>query len=254
MRPLAALVLAFVLGALHPSAQEAALPDMDTLFAQTKANLVKSLREQVHYAYRERRSDIHTNPFGKIGTEGNRVFDVTPGDEPGVYYRRLIERDGQPVNDSKPERIEPRRRERPPEANGRSSVDDALDMLDFKVERRETDGGRSVIVVGFAPKPGAVPSGRTGKLAKAFKGEVRVDEAAREVVRIDGVAVDDLTYGFGLLARINEGTRVTVTREKVDSVAWLPTSVRFKGEGRAMLVRKLVLDYAVDWFDYRRVN
>ena len=255
MRPLAAAVIVLVqVAAFGAVAQEPPLPDRDAFFADTKANLLKSQREQVHYAYRERRTDLHTNPFGKLGTDGSRVFDVTPGSTPGVFYRTLIERNGHPVTGGTPERVEGRRRDRPASRTGRSPIDDALETLEFRIERREQVDGRSAIVVAFAPKPDADPDTREGKLAREFKGEVRVDEAAREVMRVDAVAVDDLTFGFGLVARMNEGTRVTMTRQKVDAIAWLPTLVRFMGEGRAMLFRKLVLDYRVEWSDYRRVE
>lgn len=251
-RVLAACLALVVLGCFGASAQERALPDRDALFTATEQNLVKSEREEVHYAYRERRTDLHTNPFGKIGTDGTRVYDVTPGSPPGVFYRTLIERNGKPVTGSKPEKEEPpQRRER---SNKRGPLEEALDMLDFMVERRDVIDGRDMIVVGFAPKPDAKADSDTQKMAKKFKGEVWIDESACEVARVEAVAIDDLTFGLGLLARLHEGTRATLVREPVDSTVWLPTSLRFKGEGHAMLFRKLVVDYAVDWFDYRRVN
>lgn len=244
-----ALVAAVSLGA---SAQQRALPDRDALFMATEQNLVKSQREQVHYAYHERRTELHTNPFGKIGTDGTRVYAVVPGADPGVFYRTLIERDGKPVADSKPEKEEPPRRRE--QSGRRGQIEQAVDMLDFTVERREPLDGRATIVVGFAPKPGAKAESRAQQLARTFEGEVWVDESASEVVRVDAVALDDLTFGLGLVARLNKGTHVTLVRGQVDDTVWLPTSLRFKGEGRAMLFRKLVVDYAVDWFDYRRAN
>ena len=53
--------------------------------------------------------------------------------------------------------------------------------------------------------------------------------------------------------RLGEGTHVKVVREPVDSV-WLPTSIRLMGEGRALLFRKLNVDYFVEWFDYKRAQ
>ena len=251
-RLIAACLMLLVVARLGTSAQQPVLPDRDTLFMATEQNLLKSQREQGHYAYRERRTELHTNPFGKIGTDGIRVYDVRPGAEPGVFYRTLIERDGKPVSDSKPQKEEPpRRRDR---SSRRGQIEQAVDMLDFTVQRRDVLNGRDMIVVSFAPKPDAKADSRAQEMAKEFKGQVWVDESAREVARVDAVAIDDLTFGLGLLARLNEGTHVTLTREKVDSTVWLPTSLRFKGEGRAMLFRKLVVDYAVDWFDYRRAN
>jgi hypothetical protein len=131
-------------------------------------------------------------------------------------------------------------------------VDDTVETLRFAIDRRETVNGRDAIVIRFEPRPDARPQTREGRLAKVFKGTIWVDEAAVEVTRVEATAIDDISYGFGLLARLHEGTVVTLTRERIDGDIWLPTSIRFKGEGRAMLVRKLHIDYALEWFDYRR--
>ena len=91
-------------------------------------------------------------------------------------------------------------------------------------------------------------------MAQAFKGFIWVDEAAREVMRAEATAIDDLSYGFGLLARIRKGSTVMLTRERIDNSVWLPTSIKFKGDGRALFaLRKLHIDFSVEWFDYRRM-
>jgi len=63
---------------------------------------------------------------------------------------------------------------------------------------------------------------------------------------------DDITYGLGVVARINKGAVVTLVRERVEGDTWLPTSIRLSGEGRAMLIRKLRVDHLIEWFNYRR--
>jgi hypothetical protein len=125
------------------------------------------------------------------------------------------------------------------------------DTLSFVMDRRETRDGHDVIVVTFAAKADARPETREGRLAKLFAGSILVDEAAREVQRVDAVANDSMSFGLGMIARLNKGTRVTLVREPVEGGIWLPTSVRFVGEGRAMLFRKLNVDFAIDWYDYR---
>jgi hypothetical protein len=59
---------------------------------------------------------------------------------------------------------------------------------------------------------------------------------------------------LGLIARLNAGTQVKLTRERIDDGVWLPTSIRFTGEGRALLFRKLTVDHVIDWFDYRQIT
>jgi hypothetical protein len=119
------------------------------------------------------------------------------------------------------------------------------------MQRRETLEGRDTIVVTFAPKPGARPESREGKMAKQFTGVIWVDEAAQEVVRVEGTATDTISYGLGVIARLNKGSQVVLRRESVEGGIWLPTSMRFVGAGRAILFRKLDVDFAVDWFDYK---
>jgi hypothetical protein len=224
------------------------LPDRAVLFKATQDNLARAQREQGRYAYRERRTELHTNPFGKIGTGAVHVYDVTPGGQPGVVFRTLLEKDGVMVPNAKSEREERRGR-----GQSQSSMDDVVNTLDFVIQRREAVDGRDAIVVTFAPKPGARPQTREGKMAKLFTGSIWIDESAQEVVRVEATAIDSMSFGLGMIARLNEGTRVALRRQPVEGGLWLPTSVRFVGAGRAMVFRKLTVDYAVDWFDYREL-
>jgi hypothetical protein len=234
-------------------AQEAPLPDKQALFVATRANLARAQREQRFFAYKERRTEVRTNPFGRIGTGPARVYDVVPLPDGAGFTRRLLERDGKPVPDGEVERRERRNRGtgRP---NRVSALDDVLAALDFILQRREHAGGRSLVVVTFTPNPGAKPQTREGRLATNFIGDIWIDEELHEIVRIEATATEAIAYGYGFIARLNKGTRVTVVREQIEPNLWLPVSVRFKGEGRALLFRKLNLDYSVEWFDYRRVG
>jgi len=240
----AAMAVALIVSGRAQSARP--LPEREALFKATQENLARAQREQGRYAYKERRTELHTNPFGRIGTGGERVYDVTPGPEPGVVFRTLLEKDGAKIADPKPERQD--RRER---GQSRRAIDDVVDTLQFAIDRRERRDGRDTIVVTFAAKPDARPQTREGRLAKAFKGSIWVDEAAHEVLRVEGVAADSMSFGFGVVARLNEGTQATLTREPVDGGIWLPTAIRLTGDGRAMLFRKLNVDFAIDWYDYR---
>src|SRR4029078_2506621 len=123
---------------------------------------------------------------------------------------------------------------------GPSAVDDTVATLQFSIARRELLNGRQTILVRFTPRRDANPQTREGKLAKMFSGSIWVDEAAREVTRVEATAVEDLSYGYGLMAKLLKGSVVTLTRERIDDHLWLPTSIKFKGDGRALFsMRKL---------------
>jgi hypothetical protein len=245
-----ALLLA---GATVPAQQP--LPDQETFLAVVRDNLLSAQRRQFAYAYKERRTELHMNPFGsRLGTRGSRVVDVVPSEDGRSMTRRVIERDGKPV-----ENPEVRRREIDPEdrpqTRERSRFAEVVETLQFKVAGREQVDGRPMILVSFTPRPDAEPRSREGKMARVFSGTIWVDEAAREVARVEAVAGDNLSIGFGLVARLNKGTTASLVRERVADGIWLPTSLRLSGEGRAMLfIRKVDVDFAIDWYDYRKVG
>jgi hypothetical protein len=258
------------------SAQNRPLPDPETFYRMVRQNLTRAERSQHLYTYKERRTDIHTNPFGRLGTGGTSVFHVYPSPARRLSYRRLVERDGTPVPDQELAeqdreyrvRVDEVMRERALAASDSRSVeqeseaarqrqqraiDDVINTLQFQMKGRTTHEGVPTIVVSFTPSPNARPSTRQGRTAQKFTGTIWVDEAALEVMRVDAKSTDDLTYGGGLVARLDEGTTATVTRRRVGGDVWMPTALTLTGEGRAVLFRKLVVDYAIEWFDYRRL-
>jgi hypothetical protein len=246
MRIASVAAAALTAWAVHLSAAQGSrpLPDEASFFAETQKNLTRSTQIQYRYAYKERRTELHMNPFGRLGTGEVRLYQVTPGATDRVYFRQLLEREGKPVRGSEPERQERR------PTTGRSLAD-VVATLRFSVAKREVLNGRDTILVNFEPRPGADPQTRQGNIAKVLKGTIWVDEASREVVRAEAVAIDSVSFGAGFIARLNEGAHVSLTREQVDDGVWLPTGIRMKGNGRALLLRSLNIDYFIEWFDYR---
>jgi hypothetical protein len=257
-------------------AQDRPLPDLETFYRMVRQNLTRAERSQHLFTYKERRTDIHTNPFGRLGTGGTSVFHVYPSPTRRLSYRRLMERDGKPIPEREVAeqdreyrlRVDEVMRERAMAASNHRSVeqeseaarqrqqrtiDDVIDTLQFQLKGRTTHEGVPAIVVTFTPKPNARPSTRQGRTAQKFTGTIWVDEAALEVMRVEAKSTDDLTYGGGLVASLGEGTTATVTRRRVGGDVWMPTALTLTGQGRAVVFRKLVVDYEIEWFDYRRL-
>ncbi len=253
------------------------LPVPDELYRAVRENLLKAESIAHLYAFKERRTEIHTNPFGKIGTGGTQMFAVYPSPIRQLTYRRLIERDGAPVAAAELAEQDQRYRERvtevqqelatltPAEQERRRAdaqsrrerrqrrVEDIVDVLQFSIEGRTTYNGVPAIVIAFTPKPGAKPSTREGRTAANFEGKVWVDEAASEVMRVEATSIDAISFGLGIVARVGKGAKATMTRKVVADGVWMPTQLTLDGRGRAAIIRSLVIDYKVDWFDYRRI-
>jgi hypothetical protein len=274
----AVLVLtALAVGVVH--AQDARpLPSQEALFKAVQDNLIRSERIDYLYAFRERRTDIHTNPFGKLGTGGMSEADVYPSATPQLTYRRVTARNGVALTPQELEEQDREYQERAAEVlrrlaaeepdarrrresaaaraveRGHRRITDIINALQFKIEGRAVHEGVPAIVVSFAAKPGAMPETRQGRIALKFTGKAWIDEAAAEVMRVEARAIDDISFGYGLIARLDEGTTATVTRRRIDSEIWLPTQLTINGRGRAAVIRTLVLDFRADWYDYWRLD
>jgi hypothetical protein len=117
--------------------------------------------------------------------------------------------------------------------------------------RRERRNGRPSIVISFTARPDARPTTREGRLARVFAGHLWVDEATRELMYVEAVAGDDVSFG-GFIAKVYEGTRAIVVRQEIAPGVWMPTRLTLTGDVRA-LFRKVKIDHVIEWFDYHTV-
>jgi predicted DNA-binding WGR domain protein len=273
-----AIFLAAVLLLLLPPQDARPLPDPGTFYAAVRENLARAQQVIHWYAYKERRTDLHTNPFGRIGTGGTRVIEVYPSANAELTYRRLVERNGVPVGaeelaeqdrayrrhvadvEQRADRrtADDRRRRAEEDASARqranAMIDDVVNMLLFKLEGRVMHNGEEAIAIAFAPKPDARPKTRQGRLAQNFTGTIWVRETDAEVMHVEAHAVDNISFGLGIVARLNKGTTATLTRRPVPGGVWMPTELTLSGRGRAALFRRLVVDYSIEWFDYAWID
>ena len=260
------LVTAYGLG------QPAALPPREPFLTETREALSRSQQLWHRYAYRERRTELHLNPFGRMGTGGTRVTEVRPSPNPQLTYRLVIERDGVPVPKHELDRQEAEYRARVARVEhdasriaeqrtheellarqrARAVVDDVLKTLHFEIAGREVRNGRPVIVVTFEPNPAARPTTREGRLATVFKGSVWIDEALREVTDMRAVAIDNVSFG-GFIAKVYKGTEAVVERREVEPGVWMPTRLTLSGDIRA-LFRKATIKHVIDWTEYRNIG
>jgi hypothetical protein len=267
----AVIVIACAL-AVATDAQPQDLPPRDSFLREAREALARSQRVWHLYSYKERRTDLHLNPFGRMGSGGTRVTEVRPSADPRLTYRLVIERDGKAVPQAELVRQDAEHRARvariareDASRADRAAQDDMLarrraemvvadvvDTLQFDLVRRESRKGRQAVVVSFAPRPNARPTTRQGKVARVFKGEVWIDEASREVIDVLAVAIGDVTFG-GFVGKIYEGTQATIERREIEPGVWMPSRLTLNGDVRA-LFRKARLDHVVEWFDYRAIQ
>jgi hypothetical protein len=250
------------------------LPDEQTFFAEARKRLAGNDLIQSRYAFRERTAELKLNPLGRLGTGPDLVYEVYPHPNDDLTFRRLVERGGRPVpaaeiaeqdrryreklrawerrvaREGQSERIARLRKAKETEAEDAARAQEALDLFTFSIVGREIRNGEPAIVVSFAPRPDRHARSRQGRIAKAFAGRAWVHETEFEVMDVEATAIDDVSFGFGIIARLNKGSTARFTRRRVNGV-WLPVETRFEGTGRALLFRKVEIQYYRVYSDYR---
>ncbi len=264
-----------VLSAGLAAQSSAPLPDQEHFFAEARRRLASNDLIQSRYSFRERTTELRLNPFGRtMGTGPVNVYEYYPHPNEALSYRRLVERGGRALTRAELQKQDDEYREKlaswqrqvaregatarlarlreAEEAKRRDQAlaDEALSMFDFRIAGRDTWEGEPAIIVTFRPKPDASARSREGRLARVFAGRAWIHEFEFELMRVEATATDDVSFWGGMVGRLYKGLGATFTRRRIDG-AWLPVETRFKGTGRALLLRKLDIDFARDYYDYR---
>ncbi len=283
MRRMAARSALFVfgLGAMlalampAPAADEpsAALPDLQALLGDVRERLHSDDFLLDQYTFTEKQTERRLDAGGNVKKVTTSLYEVYPSPEPGRTYRKLVERDGRPLTaeetrkeDQKQEAREARKAARlyGADASRRASAEserrlketrtiaEVFRIYEFRLIGREALEGRAAIVVSFEPRPGVEPERRSGRILKKFAGRAWIDEEDRQLVRVEAELTDDLSFGFGLLARLKKGARALIQRRKINDEIWLPALARFVGNARLFLVKGLHIDALSEYSDYKK--
>ena len=229
---------------------------------------------QSGFMFTERRVEQKLDAAGRLKGEEVKVFEVYPG-LPGEHrYRRLIEENGKPLSTVDLAKQD-RERQKDVETYARqlasgtqsqkvaqeeakerkkyaAAVDDIFRIYDIRMIRRESIDGHGTVFATLTPKNGVHPQTDDGKIMRHFKARTWISESDYELVRVEIEAIDDLSFGLGLLARVHKGTIATYQRRKVDNEAWLPLQVTWTASARLLLVRRLRLRGVAEFSDYRK--
>ena len=276
--PLVRIVAVAVLSATAMTAQERPLPDQDTFLREVRARLRTDSSLQSSYIYTETRREQKLDDRGRVTQESVKVYESYPGLPGEDRWERLISEDGRPRPASELEN-EMRDRQKKAEALARESteqlaklqakqqrdyaeelreldavLDDMMLVYDIRMERRESINGHDTIVFALTPRANPKPRTRAGKQMRSFIARAWISESDRELVRVDAEAIDTLKMGFGVLARLHKGGKLSFLRTKVNDEVWLPARVNYSGSERVGLVAVLRRAGASEFSGYRKFS
>jgi len=242
------------------------LPDKDAFLSEVKKNLRSDRLLLSQYTFNESSHLIVYGKKGKVRKEETKVFEVFPSVDEKLTYRRLIEKDGKPVDQKKLDKedrkqakkakkhsSEKEQRKREKELQKEKAVIDEMSRLyEFELEGREEIEGHSTIVVSFVPRAGFKTKIKEVKQLKKVRGRAWISEIDHQVVKVEGELIDGISFGWGMVAKLKKGARMTFHRQRVNDEIWLPAEAYFTGAGKVLLFVGFNVEFSSQYSNYRK--
>jgi hypothetical protein len=253
------LVLLLVYAAAITSATQLANqppPNLDVLMREVRDAIRRDYSLRSKFTYLEHSRDIEVSRLGKVTVGPLRTFEVYPNPI-GDTWKRLIAIDGKPLDpaelarrdaeherDVQKQQAEPPRqraarqkREQDEERDREAILDDAKAVFEPTFVCRDLLDGHPVIVLSLKPRPEARVTTREGGWMKQVTGKMWISEADRSIARLRLHAVDPLSVGWGVVARVEPGSGFDYVRKRFGG-AWLPSELTVQASGRTLLFRR----------------
>jgi hypothetical protein len=253
------------------------LPELQPFLQQVRTRLQPDDARQVGYAFTYTERKTKYDATGRPGPAAVTITESYPGFAPGEpRWDRVIQEDGHRVPVATLEKRDAERRKEAEDfarrlkdprerarlarerekdhRDARARIDDVFRVYDIALVGRESIEGHDAITVSLTPRANAQPRTREGAWMKAFKGKAWLSESDYELVRLDVEAVDSVSIGLGLIARMHKGSTVSFSRRKVDGEIWLPARAEYRFSARVLLLKAMREGGTVDFSNYRRFS
>lgn len=240
-----ALALLGAATACHAAEAPAPLPDVPGLLREVEAHQKQLDKVREDYTFHEVQRTEELDGKGKVRktrTGEYEVFFVN-----GHAIERKTGEDGHPLagNDEKKESERVRKRVEKAEKTppGQSlehdevTVTRLLQIISVGSPRRLVYQGRPAIAFDFTGNPKADTHGFSENLSKKLSGTMWIDEADRQVARIDAHVNDDFRIGGGVFLTLQKGSNFHFEQALVNRELWLPVGADIHFDARAFLVK-----------------
>jgi hypothetical protein len=257
-----------------PSVSNESLPDIKVLLDRVQAN-EDNVEEIIDkYSYVQKTIKRELGKDGILRETGSETVQLSF--YKGRRITRLIEKNGKPLNareqakadkeaGNRVEEIEKEiakedremlKQDRigtPSSESRRVSTAEVLRASKLLNPRRERFRGRDVIVFDFEPDP-SFDMRNAKSMLKFFgktAGVIWIDEADRQIVRIEAELFESYKVGGGLLAKLQKGASFTLEKERVNDEVWLPSLAEINLSVRVLLVKGVSVNQIIRSYDYR---
>ena len=270
--------LLLLIGSATLAAQGRPLPDQTAFLIEVRKHLQTDSALQRSYVYVETRREQKLDKRGRTSEESVKVFESYPGLPGEPRWDRLIAENGRPVppgglakqdrerekkantmvqrlaEDSARERARQEREYQKARAERDDAVSDVFTVFDIKMIGREPIEQHETIAFALTPRADARPKTSEGRQMKHFTAKAWISEADYELVKLEAEAIDTLSFGLGVLARLHKGAQLSFLRRKVNGEVCLPAVARYQGSARVGLLFTLRRGGTSEYSGYRKYS
>ncbi len=209
--------------------------------------------DHTHWRYR----------FHKEDEKGSQDRDVIDAKEGQLARTLLI--NGQPLtaeqranDDARMKKLVEDPGERAKRAKREKDDEDKLmmmfkaipDAFNFKYDGEENGQVRLT----FSPNPHYDAPTRELQVFKSLAGKMWIDRAAGRMARMEGTLFEDVTFGWGLLGRLNKGGTFSVVQNNVGQGHWDVVSLDVAMTGHAIVFKSINVKQKQRVTDFQRVS
>lgn len=182
----------------------------------------------------------------------------------GVWLPRVISRDGKPLSDAENRRQEETFRRRIAEAKtenarpssilGRESDDlirEFPDALEYRLIGEEVRDDRKTWILACQPRPGYKPPSMRARFFEKVRGKVWVEQTNKDLVRVEAEVFDTISLGFGLLGRVEKGTRFVLNRARVGEGHYFTESSQVNFSAKVLLIKTVVNEISTRYSNFK---
>jgi hypothetical protein len=254
------------------------LPELTSFLQGVRKHLHSDRIILSRYTYLEQTNFRQLDSNGKARKTEVRVYEVYPSLDEHLTYRKLISRDGKPLSAEEIEKrdrafdkrsgerqrklehesADERRRREAKEAEEKrkeeENLDEAFRLYKVTMIGREQREGQAVIALAFEPRPGYQPKTQEVKVLSKLRGKAWFGETDQELIRIEAELGSTLSFGLGVLAKLNQGSQMVFQRRRVNDEIWLPSESHFTGTGRILVFKGFRVDVETVYSDYKKFS
>src|ERR1700722_853003 len=241
------------------AADPPAIPDAATMLRDVEAHQKQLDKAREDYTFRSVQTTRELDSKGntkKIETEEHEVFFVN-----GNEIEKLVRKNGKELTADQARKEQERVNKEVLKVSkpgykdtdkDEITVSRLLEIVAFSHPRRVVLNGRNTIAFDFAGDEHAKTHGRGEDALKKVSGTIWIDEADREVSRMNATLDENYHVGFGLLASVAKGSNVVFDQALIRNESWLPTAITLHLQARAFLVAGFRAEIDIRFDQYRK--